>query len=215
MTQTVEQEDLGVQAPSSLLSPPRQKTKRVQRKRIFYPHHQDHDHGKRKTRLMWWSAQGPGPSSTSWMARRSTDGQEVVSPDCVPGGTTVEVGESTAGVDSSSRTPKWRTLELAARIGRRPMRVLVDSGSTGNYIDARECTARRIKIEAEDQSEELKMADGTVVKTEGRVQFVLKCGGYRGQISARVFPNMNKPMIWESRGFQRKTPTSTGLRLQW
>ena len=87
------------------------------------------------------------------------------------------------------------TLELAARIGRRPMRVLVDSGSTGNYIDARECIARRIKIEAEDQSEELKMADGTMVKTEGRVQFVLKCGGYRGQISARVFPNMNKPMI--------------------
>ena len=138
---------------------------------------------------------GPGPSSTSGMARGSTDGQEVASPDSVPGGTTVEVGESMAGVDSSSRTPKRRTLELAARIGRRPMRVLVDSGSTGNYIDARECTERRIKIEAEDRSEELKMADGTVVKTEGRVQFILKCGGYRGQISARVFPNMNKPMI--------------------
>ena len=68
------------------------------------------------------------------------------------------------------------------------MCVLVDSGSTGNYIDARECTARRIKIEAEDQLEELKMADGTVVKAEGRVQFVLKCGGYRGQISAGYFP---------------------------
>ena len=84
------------------------------------------------------------------------------------------------------------------------MRVLVDSGSIGNYIDAWERTARRIKIEAEDQSEELKMADGTVVKTEGRVQFVLKCGGYRGQISAQVFPNMNKPMIlgipWLSKG---------------
>ena len=75
------------------------------------------------------------------------------------------------------------------------MRVLVDSGSTGNYIDARECTARRIKIEAEDQSEELKMADGTVGKTEGRVQFIFKCGGYKGQISAWVFPNMNKTMI--------------------
>ena len=112
---------------------------------------------------------GPGPSSTSGMARGSTNGQEVESPDSVPGGTTVEVRESMAGVDSSSRTPKRRTLELAARIGRRPIRVLVDSGSTGNYIDARECTARRIKIEAEDQSEELKMADGTVVKTEGRV----------------------------------------------
>ena len=85
--------------------------------------------------------------------------------------------------------------QLAARIGRRPMRVLVDSGSTGNYIDARECTARRIKVEAEDQSEELKMADGIVVKTQSRVQFVLKCGGYRGPISTRVFPNMNKPMI--------------------
>ena len=70
-------------------------------------------------------------------------------------------------MDSSSRTPKWRTLELAARIGHRPMRVLVDSGSTGNNIDARECAAQRIKIEVEDQAEELKMADGTVVKTKG------------------------------------------------
>ena len=60
----------------------------------------------------------PGPSSTSWLARGSTDGQEVVSPDSVPGGMTVEVRESTAGVDSSSRTAKWRTLELAVRIGR-------------------------------------------------------------------------------------------------
>ena len=49
------------------------------------------------------------------------------------------------------------------------MRVLVDSGSTRNYIDARECIARGIKVEAEDHVEELKMADGTVVKTEGRV----------------------------------------------
>ena len=95
------------------------------------------------------------------------------------------------------------------------LRVLVDSGLAGNYIDARECTAQRIKIEVEDQAEELKMADGTMVKIEGRVQFVLKCGGYRGQISAWVFPNMNKPMIWESHGFQRKTLTLTGLRLQW
>ena len=86
------------------------------------------------------------------MAWRSTDRQEVVSPDCVLGGMTVEVGESMAGVDSSSRTLKRRTLKLAARIGCRPMRVLVDSGSTGNYIDAQECTDKpRIKIEAEDQ----------------------------------------------------------------
>ena len=39
-------------------------------------------------------------------------------------------------------------------------------------------------IDAEEKSEELKMADGTVVKTEGRVQLKLKCGGYRGNVSA-------------------------------
>ena len=75
------------------------------------------------------------------------------------------------------------------------MRVLMIFVSIGNYIDARECATRGIKIEEEDQAEELRMADDTVVKTEGRVQFVLKCGGYRGDISARAFPNMNKSMI--------------------
>ena len=39
------------------------------------------------------------------------------------------------------------------------------------------------------------MADGTMVKMEGRVQLKLKCGGYRGTVSARVFPNVNKQMI--------------------
>ena len=75
------------------------------------------------------------------------------------------------------------------------MLALVDSELTSNNIDARMCTASGIKIEAEYQAEELNMADGTVVKTEGRVQFILKCDGYRGQITARVFPNMNKSMI--------------------
>ena len=101
------------------------------------------------------------------MARESIDGWEVETPDSVPGGTTIEVGESTAGMDSSSKTPQRRTLELATRIGCRPLRVLVDSGSTGNYINARECTTRGIKVEEEDQLKELKMADGTMVKTEG------------------------------------------------
>ena len=138
---------------------------------------------------------GPGPSSSDWLAQGSTNGKEVESPDNDLGRTNEEVGESMAGMDSSSRTPQWRTLELAVRIGHQPVCVLVDSGSIGNHLDARECAARRIKIEVEDQAEELKMVDGIVVKTEGRVQFVLKCCGYRGQISARVFPNMNKAMI--------------------
>ena len=50
-------------------------------------------------------------------------------------------------------------------------------------------------MEAEEKPEELKMADGIVVQIERRVQFVLKCGGYRGNVSAWVSPNMNKQMI--------------------
>ena len=44
------------------------------------------------------------------------------------------------------------------------MRILVDSGSTSNYIDAQECATCRMKIGVEDQAEELKMAYGTVSK---------------------------------------------------
>ena len=60
---------------------------------------------------------GPGPSSLSWLAWGPTDGWEVVFPNNGFGGTTIEVRESTAGVDSSSRTLHRRTLELATRIG--------------------------------------------------------------------------------------------------
>ena len=105
----------------------------------------------------------PGPSSMTWMGREYTDKVEVVFPDCVPGGTIVEVEEFIVGVDSSSKTLRRKTLELVARIGRWPLRVLVDSGSTGNYIDAQEHAARGIKIEAEDKPEELKMTNGTMI----------------------------------------------------
>ena len=71
----------------------------------------------------------------------------------------------------------------------------MDLGSAENYIDAREYKARGIKIEAEDQAEEPKMANRIVGRTEGRVQFTLKCAGYKGTISAWVFFNMNKLMI--------------------
>ena len=108
---------------------------------------------------------GPGPYYSSWLARGSTECWKVVFPDRVPGGKTIDVGESIAGLDSSSRTPQWRTLELVVRIGCRPMHVLVDSFLTSNYIDAQECPTRGIKIEPE----ELKMADGTMAKTKGRV----------------------------------------------
>ena len=64
----------------------------------------------------------------------------------------------------------------------------MDLGSASKYISTGECTERRIKIEDQDQAEELKMADGTIVRTEGGLQVMPKCGGYRGTISATVFP---------------------------
>ena len=131
---------------------------------------------------------GSEPSSMSGLARGSTNEQELVSADSVPGGMTLEVGESTAGVDSSSRTPKRRTLELAVRIGRRPMCVLVDSRSTGNYIDARECIARRIKIDAEDQAEELKMADGILVKLRDEFSLCSSVVGIEVKFLPAYFP---------------------------
>ena len=67
--------------------------------------------------------------------------------------------------------------------------------STDHYIDAGECIARGTKVEVEHQAEELKRSDGIVTRTEGLVQFMLKCGGYKGAVSAQIFPNMNQQMI--------------------
>lgn len=92
---------------------------------------------------------------------------------------------------SSSRTQR-RTLELAKRIGNQLVTILVDSGSIRKYIDARVCAARNFKVETEDHPEELKMADGIVVRTQGQVQVKFKCGGYRRTVFAWVFPRMNK-----------------------
>ena len=78
---------------------------------------------------------GLGPSSTSGLGQKSTNGWEVDSPNYVLRVVTIEDGELTSGLDSSNRTPQWRTLELATRIGHRSICVLVDSGSTSDYVD--------------------------------------------------------------------------------
>ena len=80
----------------------------------------------------------------------------------------VWVGDSLLRMESSSRTRKRRhTLELAAKVGSRSMRILVDSGSIGNYIDARECAVRKLQIQNEEPVEELHLADGSTVKDGG------------------------------------------------
>ena len=84
---------------------------------------------------------------------------------------------------------------MAGRIGKRLVRMLIDSGATGNYVSAQECAARKIKIEKEKNGKELKMADGPNVKTIGRVRLSVRCGGHHGIVEARVFLEMSRPMI--------------------
>ena len=99
-------------------------------------------------------------------------------------------------MDSTGRTQR-KTLELAGRIGKRPLKVAIDSGSTGNYISAQECAARGLHIDPRRacEREELRMANGSVVKTTGSVKILLKCWAYHGVVEARVFPGLDKLMI--------------------
>ena len=87
------------------------------------------------------------------------------------------------------------TLELAGRIGRKSVELLIDSGSTGNYVSARVCAACKLKTERDPHGEELKMADGTTVKINERVQVIFRCGKYRAVIQAKVFPGLQKALI--------------------
>ena len=60
----------------------------------------------------------------------------------------------------SSKTLR-RTLELPGQIGKRPIRMLIDSNVIGNYVSAQECVARKIEIEKEKNGKKLTMADGS------------------------------------------------------
>ena len=74
------------------------------------------------------------------------------------------------------------------------------------FVDARMCTAMGIKVERDQHPEELQMADGTTIKTEGRVQIQLRCGGYRGTVQAKAFPGLQKRMILGMPWLQKENP---------
>ena len=119
--------------------------------------------------------------------------EDMEAPDVLAGGATLVGATTTRSVNVAYRTKN--TLELAGRIGRKPVQILIDSGSTGNYVAARVCTVCKLKTEKDPHGEELRMADGTTVKIEDRVQVNIKCGKYRALVQAKVFPGLQKPMI--------------------
>ena len=111
------------------------------------------------------------------------------------------------GIATAMRT--HRTFELAGKIGKRPLSVLLDSGSTGNFVSTRICTERKIPIEKDAHPEELKMADGSEVTIEGRVKVQLWCGGYQGTVQAKVFPGLQKGMVLGMPWLQKENPHIT------
>ena len=90
-----------------------------------------------------------------------------------------------------------KVIELAGKICKRPVSMLIDSRSTGNYVSAQTCTMLGIYIEEEPTNEELQLADGSPVTTQGRVKLQIKCGKYKNVIWERVFPRMQKQLILE------------------
>ena len=86
-------------------------------------------------------------------------------------------------------------MELAGKVHNHPVKVLLDSGATGNFISDNVVNSLQLQIVPEAQNEELTLADGSVVKADGYVQFKLCCRDYSGEIIARVFPNLNKELI--------------------
>ena len=103
------------------------------------------------------------------------------------------------------RTPR-RTLELAGRVGKQRWPILIDSGSTGNYVNAQVCTVCRLRVEKDPDPEELTLADGSKGRTEGRVQLKFKCGGYWGVVQAKVFPGLHKPIILGTPWLRKENP---------
>ena len=64
-------------------------------------------------------------------------------------------------------------LELASKIKGIPVRVLLDSGATGNFISDNVVTELGLSIDHEEAGEQLTLADGSQVQASGHVTFPL------------------------------------------
>ena len=83
--------------------------------------------------LLYVVSVGSGPVDQNQLAWEACMVEDATFPSSTEGGMTEEVIESVWSMDSISRTPR-RTLELVGRIGKKPIRLLTDSGFTSNHI---------------------------------------------------------------------------------
>ena len=87
----------------------------------------------------------------------------LVSPRVPTKGTTIGVESGFALLRSSIRIPQG-VIELSSRIYKKYVKVLVDSGSTGNYISDQIVWDFYLIVKKEEGYEELTLADGSKVK---------------------------------------------------
>ena len=74
-------------------------------------------------------------------------------------------------VSSTERIPS-KTIEfLSGMIHRRPIRVLLDSGSIGNYISELVAQLFNLIIQFEEENEQLTLAEGSKVQAQEYVSF--------------------------------------------
>ena len=73
--------------------------------------------------------------------------------------------------------------------------MLVDSGSTSNYISAQCQPGLDLEVQPKRDFERLTLANGSGVHAQGYVRFVLHCGDYDCKILTRVFSNLQEELI--------------------
>ena len=91
---------------------------------------------------------------------------------------------------SSTERISSQTIELSSRIHRRVVKVLLDRGSTGNYISDQVAHSFDLIVQAREGGERLTLADGSKVQTQGCVSFCLQCDKYNSEVITRGFPNI-------------------------
>ena len=137
-------------------------------------------------------------------SRQSSQTGEVL-PEGSSGESPARWAETDTGISSAVRI-HGNVLELAGRVQKCPTRVLLDSGSTGNFISTQFVAAVGLKVQPDPEWEEVTLADGSKLRTEGRVQFTLQCGNYKEWILARVFPDLHKEIILGIPWLQQANP---------
>ena len=86
-------------------------------------------------------------------------------------------------------------IKLSKLVEKRPVKMLLDSGATGNFISDAMAIALKLHVQDDECFHELTLADGIVMPTTGYISFVMNCGDYKGNIMARVFPNLHNECI--------------------